>query len=79
MYKIVGADNREYGPVTQEEVLQWIAQGRANARTIAKLEDGAWKPLASFDEFKSALNIPVSGASAQTCLAPTHPLALQSD
>lgn len=70
MYKIVGADNREYGPVTQEEVLQWIAQGRANAQTIARLEDGgAWKPLGTFDEFKAALNLsattppPIGGAA----------------
>lgn len=60
MYKIVGADNREYGPVSQEEILQWIAQGRANAKTIARFEQGAWKPLATFDEFKAALNIPAT-------------------
>jgi hypothetical protein len=56
MYKIVGADQREYGPVSQEEVLQWIAQGRANAATIARVGDGAWKPLGTFDEFKAALS-----------------------
>jgi hypothetical protein len=64
MYKIVGADNQEYGPVSQEEVLQWIAQGRANARTIARFEGGAWKPLATFDEFKAALNIPATAPTA---------------
>jgi hypothetical protein len=69
MYKIVGADQREYGPVTQEEVLQWIAQGRANAQTIAMAEGGAWKPLGTFEEFKAALNIsaatppPLGGAT----------------
>jgi hypothetical protein len=57
MYKLVGADRREYGPVSQEAVLEWIAQGRANAQTIARFEDGAWKPLGTFEEFKSALGI----------------------
>jgi hypothetical protein len=57
MYKVVGADGREYGPVTREALLEWIAQGRANAQTIARFEDGAWKPLATFDEFKSALGL----------------------
>jgi hypothetical protein len=52
MYKIVGADRREYGPVTREAVLEWITQGRANAQTIARFEDGPWKPLGTFDEFK---------------------------
>lgn len=58
MYKVVGADGREYGPVTREAILEWIAQGRANAQTIARFEDGAWKPLATFDEFKSAFGSP---------------------
>lgn len=70
MYKIVGADRREYGPVTKEAVLEWIAQGRANAQTIARFEDGAWKPLATFDEFKPALST-APGAGAPTASNPT--------
>ena len=31
MYKILGADQKEYGPVTAEELRIWIAQGRAAA------------------------------------------------
>jgi len=57
MYKLVGADRQEYGPVSQESVFEWIAQGRANAQTIARFEDGPWKPLATFDEFKAALGM----------------------
>lgn len=62
MYKVVGADGREYGPVTREAILEWIAQGRANAQTIARFEDGAWKPLATFDEFKPALGFTSTSA-----------------
>ena len=58
MYKVVGQDQREYGPVSRELILEWIAQGRANGETIAKFEDGAWKPLRSFEEFKDALGVP---------------------
>lgn len=68
MYKVVGADRREYGPVTRETILEWIAQGRSNAQTIARFEDGAWKPLAAFDEFKEALAVagpPPIGSVAQ--------------
>jgi hypothetical protein len=52
MYKIVGADGRLYGPVSAEQIKQWIAEGRANAHTQA-LADGAaaWKPLSQFPEF----------------------------
>src|SRR5690242_18096534 len=55
MYKVVGADRREYGPVSRETILEWIAQGRANAQTIAKFEEGAWKPLGTFEEFRDAI------------------------
>jgi hypothetical protein len=64
MYKLVGADNREYGPVSREAVLEWIAQGRANGQTIARFEDGAWKPLRSFEEFQAALGAAGGGAGS---------------
>jgi hypothetical protein len=51
MFKIVGADQKEYGPVTEEQVRQWISEGRANGQTIARLGDGPWKPLSTFPEF----------------------------
>jgi hypothetical protein len=55
MYKIVGTDRKEYGPVTSERVREWIAQGRANGETIARFEEGPWKPLSTFPEFADAL------------------------
>jgi len=55
MYKIVGADQKEYGPVTEEQLRQWIIEGRANAQTLVQFNDGPWKPLSSFPEFSSAL------------------------
>ena len=33
MYKIIGADGKEYGPVTVEQLRDWLAQGRCNGRT----------------------------------------------
>lgn len=57
MFKIIGADTREYGPVTKEQLLTWIAQGRANGTTPVQAEGSAdWKPLASYPEFQEALN-----------------------
>ncbi|HXB60059.1 MAG TPA: DUF4190 domain-containing protein [Candidatus Acidoferrales bacterium] len=55
MYKIVGADGRQYGPVNEDQIRRWIAEGRANAQTQA-LAEGAmqWKPLATFPEFAAA-------------------------
>jgi uncharacterized protein DUF4339/uncharacterized protein DUF4190 len=52
MYKIIGADGKEYGPVTSDQLRQWIAQGRADARTQAAAEGMTeWRPLGSFPEF----------------------------
>ena len=52
MYKIIGADGREYGPATTGQLRQWIAEGRANAQTQT-LAAGApeWKPLDALPEF----------------------------
>jgi len=52
MYKIIGADGKLYGPVSAEQLRQWLAEGRANAQTQA-LADGAaeWKPLGALPEF----------------------------
>lgn len=56
MYKIIGADQKEYGPVTAEQIQQWIRDGRVNAHTQARLEpDGNWQPLSAFPEFAGAL------------------------
>jgi len=56
MYKIKGYDQREYGPVSEQEMRQWIAQGRANARTMVQKEGSAeWKSLSTFPEFSSLL------------------------
>ncbi len=77
MYKIVGADQKEYGPVTEEQLRQWIAEGRANAQTIARMDDGPWKPLSTFPEFASALSTgspPPSPAASVPASEP--PLAL---
>ena len=56
MYKIIGADHVEYGPVTAGQLGEWIAQGRANAASLVLAEGAAeWKPLAAIPEFSAML------------------------
>jgi len=56
MYKIVGADGRQYGPVNAEEIRRWIADQRVNAQTLVQMEGSQeWKPLGSFAEFAAGL------------------------
>lgn len=51
MYKIIGADGREYGPVSGEQIRQWIAESRVHAQTLTQSVGSAeWKPLALFPE-----------------------------
>jgi TM2 domain-containing membrane protein YozV len=52
MYRVIGIDGKQYGPITGEQVRRWLAENRVNSQTLAQLEGGQdWKPLASFPEF----------------------------
>ena len=52
MYKIIGADQKEYGPVSVDQLRAWFVEGRVNGQTMARAEGTTeWKPLASFPEF----------------------------
>ena len=55
-YKVIGGDHRQYGPITTDELRQWIAEGRLNGSSLVQLEGSAeWLPLATFGEFAVAL------------------------
>ncbi|MEI6085096.1 MAG: GYF domain-containing protein [Verrucomicrobiota bacterium] len=59
MYKIIGADGREYGPISSDQLRQWIAEGRANAHTRVQAEGATeWKSLAEMPEFAAIYNVP---------------------
>jgi hypothetical protein len=63
MYKIIGADGREYGPVSAEQLRQWIAEGRANAQTKVQAEgSGEWKALGEWPEFVAPSGAATGGA-----------------
>lgn len=65
MYKILGADGRQYGPVTAEQLRRWIVEGRANADTQTLAEGSAeWKPLGSLPEFAASFRLPVPPAAS---------------
>lgn len=62
MFIIIGGDGKEYGPVTTDQVRTWIAAGRANLDTQAKLEgSGEWRRLGDYAEFSGAPVPPVMG------------------
>ncbi|MGD1086572.1 MAG: DUF4190 domain-containing protein [Verrucomicrobiota bacterium] len=56
MYKIIGADQKEYGPITADQVRQWIHEGRLNATSRIQVEGaGEWKLLRELPEFAANL------------------------
>jgi len=56
MYKIRGADNNEYGPITADQIHQWIRENRLNRASLAEaVASPGWRPLAEFPEFAAAL------------------------
>ena len=55
MYKILGSDGHEYGPLSTEKIKQWISENRVEKKTPV-LPDGAadWVFLSSLPEFAEA-------------------------
>ena len=86
MYKIVGADQKEYGPVGAEQIREWLASGRVNSQTLVQAEGSAeWMPLASFPELVEPLAgsapppvIPRAARKAQVTPGKTSGLAIAS-
>jgi hypothetical protein len=51
VYKIIGGDGKEYGPVTLEQLRLWLTQGRLNRQTRVKAAtDTEWKSAAEIPE-----------------------------
>ena len=70
MYKIIGSDQKEYGPISADVMRQWIAEGRLNPATMAQDEaNPGWKPLGQFPEFAGTF-----AAAASPGPAPTAPI-----
>lgn len=64
MYKIIGADQKEYGPVSTDQLRQWIAEGRINAQTPVKAEgETTWKPIFLVPEFAASFPATPSAAT----------------
>ncbi len=65
-YKILGSDQKEYGPVTLEQLRQWMAEGRVNAQTMVQPEGATdWKPVSNFPELMPLTALAPEAAPAQ--------------
>jgi hypothetical protein len=71
MYRIIGADGKEYGPVTLEQFRVWITQSRVNPQTQVKAEGSTeWSAAGNVPE----LNALFAAAGSAAAIPPLTPL-----
>ena len=69
MYKFIGADGQQYGPVNLDQIRRWLAENRLRADTLVQAEGSPdWKPLNSFPELAAELK-----STPPTITPPTAP------
>ena len=86
MYKIIGANQVEYGPITAEQVRQWVTEGRLNGLSKIQVDgSGQWKQLREMPEFASLLppppppiTLPAASPLSSAAVPPNNPLAAWS-
>jgi len=61
-YKMIGGDGKQYGPVTAEQLRQWMSEGRVDAATRVQAEGTVdWKPLGELPEFAGVSAVQAPG------------------
>jgi hypothetical protein len=67
-YMLLGGDGQQYGPVTAEQFLTWVREGRANGQTqILRSDFPEWRAAAEFPELNlKATPTPVAVSPAST-------------
>lgn len=59
MYRVIGSDGKEYGPVSGDQIRAWLKESRLTADTRVCLEGTIdWKTLKEFPELAAALAVP---------------------
>lgn len=54
-YIIIGGDQKKYGPISADDVRQWIAEDRLNGQSLIKGDgDAEFRALETFSEFAAA-------------------------
>ena len=84
-YHFIGGDEKTYGPYSQEQMQQFMAENRVNAQTQVSADGGAWQPAGQFPELTSGgappvpatLGVPAAPGMPQPMLA-ANPGAAQA-
>ena len=84
-YNFIGGDGKTYGPYSQEQMRQFMAENRVNAQTQVSADSGAWQPAAQYPELAgttgaspvpATLGVPVPHGMPQPMAA--NPAAAQA-
>ncbi len=82
MYKVIGADGKEYGPVPTEQLRQWLREGRISFQTRVRPDGQAeWQVLGEVAEFaaeRAALGTPPTPLPGGVVAPQTSGLAVAS-
>lgn len=71
MYKIIGIDGQQYGPVNIDQMRRWIAENRVRSETLVQAEGTTdWKPLSSFPELAAELKATPPTITPATAMPP---------
>ncbi len=59
-YKVIGLDQKVYGPIAGLKILEWIADGRIGWETAAQMEGSTeWRPLSAWSEAAQSSQVPL--------------------
>ena len=75
-YLFIGGDGKTYGPYSQEQMQQFMAENRVNAQTQVSADSGAWQPAAQYPELAGTTGVPVPHGMPQPMAA--NPAAAQA-
>ena len=83
MYKIKGADQKEYGPVSADQIRQWFKENRLNRFSMVEsAETPGWRPLELVPEFADlfpAAVPPATGGGGFGAVPPPGPGSVLAD
>ena len=57
-YHFIGGDGKTYGPYSQEQMQQFMAENRVNTTSQVSADGGAWQPAGQYPELASPTGAP---------------------
>lgn len=76
MYKIIGSDGKQYGPINLEQLKQWLAEGRLNQDSKVQAEgETTWRNLRDLPELASLWQTPPPPPSSFVAITPNQDAA----